>query len=497
MAVSKGVYRMRNILLAAAAVTLPAVPANAAVIMLAKGSIDGSPAGLGKDMSGLTGTLENGIAANILGGMGSALAYAGGTTFLATPDRGPNALGYNSAVDDTTSYISRFHTLDLALVQGAPGSALPFTLSTLLYKTTLLSSPTPLTYGSGVGLGSRLDGSPLGSGAPADNSAGTYYFTGRSDNFGASNSGDPDNGRFDLEGVRVSNDGRSVFVSDEYGPYVRQFDRQTGQLIKTFKLPDHLNVANLSSKGDTEINGNTSGRVANKGMEGLAITPDGKALVGIMQAPLIQDAAITASKKLLRLVTIDIATGTTHEYGYNLTTGSGVSEIVAINDHEFLIDERDGKGLGDGSAAKVKQIFRIDIAGATDITNLNGADAAAAAVAKPAKPFLDLVAALGANGIAAADVPAKIEGMTFGQDVAFNGEIYHTLFIANDNDFVPGTAGSNQFFVFGFTDADLPGFVAQQVASVPEPRSWAMLIAGFGLLGGALRRARVRMTYSF
>ena len=35
-------------------------------------------------------------------------------------------------------------------------------------------------------------------------------------------------------------------------------------------------------------------------------------------------------------------TGITHEYGYLLTTGTGVSEITAINDHEFLVDERDG-----------------------------------------------------------------------------------------------------------------------------------------------------------
>ncbi len=38
-----------------------------------------------------------------------------------------------------------------------------------------------------------------------------------------------------------------------------------------------------------------------------------------------------------------------------------MSDIVAINDHQFLVDERDGKGLGDGSNAKVKQIFQIDI----------------------------------------------------------------------------------------------------------------------------------------
>ena len=47
--------------------------------------------------------LENGVPGNKLGGIGSGLAYAGANTFLALPDRGPNATPYNSAVDDTTS----------------------------------------------------------------------------------------------------------------------------------------------------------------------------------------------------------------------------------------------------------------------------------------------------------------------------------------------------------------------------------------------------------
>jgi hypothetical protein len=135
-----------------------------------------------------------------------------------------------------------------------------------------------------------------------------FTFTGRSDNFGPGNSGNASNARFDPESIRVSNDGKSVFISDEYGPYVRQFDRATGQQIKSFALPSNLNVANLSPNVATEISGNTSGRVANKGMEGLALTPDGKTLVGIMDAPLIPDAANPATSNLLRIVTIDIAT---------------------------------------------------------------------------------------------------------------------------------------------------------------------------------------------
>jgi hypothetical protein len=464
------------------------------VSLLAIGDLPGA-----NDLSGLTGTLENGLSKTVLGGLGSGLAYAGGNSFLALPDRGPNANVYNPAIDNTVSYISRFQTVKLSL-QANSGAGLPFTLAPVLTGTTLLSSKTPLTYGTGAGLG-------VGSGAPSENTSSNYYFTGRSDNYGAGNSGAAANARLDPESIRVSNDGKSVFISDEYGPYVRQFNRTTGQLIKTFTLPGNLDVAILSPQGGVETSTNTSGRTDNKGMEGLSITPDGKTLVGIMQAPLIQDAANNNSKKTVRLVTIDIATGAAKEFAYNLTVGSGVSEIVALNDHQFLVDERDGKGRGDGSVAVVKQLFVIDTNGATDATALSGKALSNAAIAKKG-PFLDIVAALGLAGIPGFEVPAKIEGLAFGADVTVNGQVEHTLYVANDNDFLPTVQfngqtlpNPSQFFVFGFTDADLAPFgasyVPQQVSAIPEASTWVMMLAGFAGLGalawrrknGALRLA--------
>src|SRR5882724_4124440 len=150
--------------------------------------------------------------------------------------------------------------------------ALPFTLTPFLTATTLLSSRTPLFYGTGAAVG-------LGSGAPILNTSHTHYFTGRSDNFDPTQlSTNPTNARLDPEGIRVSRDGESVFISDEYGPYVYQFDRVTGRRLKTFTLPNTFAVTHLSSVGAEEMSGNTSGRVANRGMEGLAITPDGTTL---------------------------------------------------------------------------------------------------------------------------------------------------------------------------------------------------------------------------
>ena len=452
----------RSLLLLAAVLCLAspfAALAYAGPDLIAVGSVSGTYEDFATETAGL---LENGIPGNRLGGMGSGLAYAGGNTFLALPDRGPNAKAYNSAVDDTASYIARFHTLNLSLAPSDAGSPLPFTLTPMLVKTTLLSSKTPLVYGTGAGVG-------LGSGAPALNAVDhTHYFTGRSDNFdSARSSTNPANARLDPEGIRVAGHGRSVFISDEYGPYVYEFDRESGRRVRAFTLPAKFAVSRLSPVGAEEISGNTSGRVANKGMEGLAITPDGKRLVGIMQNALIQDGGPT-----VRIVIIDIDNGRTREYAYTLTTGSGVSEILAVNDHQFLVDERDGKGLGDGSNAKVKQIFLIDLKGATDVSGTAGeANLAPHAVAKTL--FLDVVAVLGAHGITTNKIPAKIEGLAFGQDVVIGGQVKHTLYIANDNDYnavFGGLDNPNTWFVFAFDDTDLPGFVPQQLKHHEDER---------------------------
>nr|WP_218624036.1 esterase-like activity of phytase family protein [Granulicella sp. dw_53] len=438
--------------------------AESQVNLLAKGTLTASSAGSYADLSGLTGTLENGVSANLLGGLGSGIAYVSSDRFLAVPDRGPNAVSYNAAIDDTASYIDRFQTIKMNLQPNTTGSGLPFTIAPTLEKTTLLSNPSALVYGSGAGLG-------VGSGAPSVNYVGQYFFTGRSDNFDPNqNSGDPTDARLDPESIRLANDGMSVFISDEYGPYVYQFDRFKGTRIRTFALPSKYYVSNLSPVGATEIANNTSGRTANKGLEGLAITPDGKTLATIIQAPYIQDANQGgAAANLLRILTIDITSGVMHEYAYSLTTGSGVSELLALNNHEFIVDERDGKGLGDGSKAKIKQLFKIDLTGATDVSNMDGLTAANHEVSKTL--FLDIVNVLTASGFTTGTIPAKIEGMAFGPDVTVGGVTTHTIWVANDNDFLQDYGGvtnsnPNQFFVFGFKDSDLGGSVF-----VPQARN--------------------------
>jgi hypothetical protein len=514
-------------LLAVALAIAPALSAHAEIQLIASSSISGTYQDLSDATSGL---LENGVPGNRLGGIGSAIAYAGGDTFLLLPDRGPNALaGYGGdPIDNTVSYINRFETFTLRLLQNtefnpanpsvgpADVIGLPFVLTPDLKATTLLSSQTPLTYGAGgTAAGREISGSPTRSGVPPLNFKNhSFYFTGRSDGFDPRQSSTwPFNARFDTEGIRVSNDGRSVFISDEYGPYVYQFDRATGQRMRFFTLPPTFAVAhpNTTTTTETGTGGtalNTVGRVANKGAEGLAITPDGRTLVVALQSPLIQDGGTSGNYgpsgiPYTRIVTIDIGSGRImHQYAYPLTTvkGSAISELLAVNDHQFLVDERDATGFetatDDSSPPKEKTLFEIDVSSATDVSHI--ADLRTASfnpVTKSAKPFLDIVAVLSGAGIV--NIPSKLEGIAFGPDVEVNGHAQHTLFLTNDNDFVSYVAkdaGSsanvlasadnpNRIFVFAFEDCDLPlkGKVqAQQLSQSHHEHFDAPFFGGFG-----------------
>jgi len=138
----------------------------------------------------------------------------------------------------------------------------------------------------------------------------------------------------------------------------------------------------------------------------------------------------------------------------------------------------------------------IDLNGATEITNVAKLDLGSASnTVTPVqkKQFLDIVAKLKGVGIDARLIPSKLEGVTFGPDITMsvNGQAIkkHTVYVANDNDFLtaiadPLTAACananscaramvpypNQFYVFAFDDSDLPlpgGYAPQQ----PRPES--------------------------
>ena len=416
--------RLRHCLVTlAVAGSLPLGSASAAVTLIGTGAI----AGTATDQSGFTGLLEDGVTLkNQIGGFGSAIAYTGrGQRFVAAPDRGP--------ADGATTYVDRLYRIDIGVRQIAPYGANAFQFSPAVTGTLLLSNE---------------------AGQPFTGSNAAFDPTGSSDSL-----------RFDPEGIRVDACGTTAYISDEYGPYLYGFDLATGRRNRIVKLPNKLQIDAPSSVPANELNQNAAGRQSNRGMEGLAISPDGSKLYGLMQNALLQDGALGAGNARVstgaRLVEVTLATGALREFYYPLEAASnGLNEILAIDDQRFLVIERDGRA---GAAAQFKRIYKIDLSAASDIRNVKslpstGVPAEIVPVAKTL--FLDLLDP--AYGLAGAGFPEKIEGLAFGPTLP-TGQ--RTLLVTADNDFFANQP--SKMFVFGIDAADLPEFQAQQFRSCP------------------------------
>jgi hypothetical protein len=244
---------------------------------------------------------------------------------------------------------------------------------------------------------------------------------------------------FDPEGVRIGRGGE-IFISDEHGPFVHQFDNARGKLTKDFAVPDHFR------EGQPK---NASGRQENRGMEGLAISPDGAKLYGVMQSPLIQDGGGVVKKdnrtgincRILEIDTANDPPHNTREFVYQLSDpNNSVCEIIAVNDSTFLVLERDALG---GELAAFKKVFRIDLAGAIPDPKVKlPADSLPATIPRVKKTlFLDLLAE--EFGIAGKNGPEKFEGLAFGPDLPGGQRL---LLVTTDTD----SAAGQPFRVYAF-----------------------------------------------
>jgi hypothetical protein len=182
----------------------------------------------------------------------------------------------------------------------------------------------------------------------------------------------------DAEGIRVAPD-NTIYTSDEYGPYIYHFSR-FGRLLNTITPPAAFipkvgpafgsRVVNFTAATDPN-----SGRRSNRGLEGLGITDHGRKLIAMLQSPLIQDGGSKKTAQNTRILVFDTHSGKLlHEYVYSLTLNNAggntpVSELLALNDHQFLVLERDnlGRGSGNTGAPLYKEIVLADTTGATDI----------------------------------------------------------------------------------------------------------------------------------
>ncbi len=266
---------------------------------------------------------------------------------------------------------------------------------------------------------------------------------------------------FDPEGIVINPKNGNMLVSDEYGPSLYEIDRNSGGVVKTYNTPTNLlprnsttNVANYA--GDT---GNDAGKRNNRGFEGLAISPDGKFAFAMLQSPMLDEGGLTGTGTVSRIVKFDTETGeAVAQYAYEMKRpgqGQGISALVAINDHEFFVLERNNRGVGVGAAFATadKEVYKIDLNGATDVSSidLDAVGAVYSKVVKSATPFLDLdantLAELGNKS------PEKWEGLAVGPKLADGS---YLMLAGTDNDYSVSQNGTGtQFDVyFRFSDAD-------------------------------------------
>ena len=158
----------------------------------------------------------------------------------------------------------------------------------------------------------------------------------------------------DSEGLAVMRDG-TFWVSDEYGPHIVHFDRNGIELERMSPRGVHTTGRRLPA-----VLGHLR---PNRGMEGITTTPSNRVLVGIMQSALYNPSKqAVVNKSVTRILMFDLATGKTKQYLYQ--QGGDFwknSEIRAIDDHRFLVDEHNGKD--------VKHVYLIDLNGATDVSD--------------------------------------------------------------------------------------------------------------------------------
>lgn len=167
----------------------------------------------------------------------------------------------------------------------------------------------------------------------------------------------------DGEGLAVLKDG-TFWVSDEYGPHMVHFDADGKEIGR-------INPFASDSRNTFTLPSEFSYRRANRGMEGLTITPDQKTLVGIMQSTMYLPSSEVKDLNITRIVTVDVETGETKQYLYKQEKNQNSnSEIVALNNDEFLIIERDGKFIKDGNNLQ-KNIYKVSLSSGTELENVS------------------------------------------------------------------------------------------------------------------------------
>ncbi|MFC2248298.1 esterase-like activity of phytase family protein [Labrys portucalensis] len=240
--------------------------------------------------------------------------------------------------------------------------------------------------GKGVFL-TGLDGKPTTGADPADNTVKMNGYTLPVPPAGALGAGSLS---FDAESIAYRSDG-SFYVGDEYAAAVYLFGPD-GKLKGLIPPGPALVPTKKGKINFTSMEAPDTGRRNNQGLEAISLTPDGKTLYAVLQSGALQDSSAgknQANRATTRIYVYDVASDPLPKtpkavYAIELPVyskkGDGKidstaaqSEMVALDDHRFLLLARDGAGHGCDckNPEMFKAILVVDTSGAT---NLAGTD---------------------------------------------------------------------------------------------------------------------------
>ncbi|MDO5627880.1 MAG: esterase-like activity of phytase family protein [Mobilicoccus sp.] len=162
---------------------------------------------------------------------------------------------------------------------------------------------------------------------------------------------------FDLESMQVANDG-TFWFGEEFGPFLLHTDQLGRLLSPPIPTPGVRAPENPTLRSGQEPNLGRS-----KGFEGMAISPDGHTLYPMLEGPLAEDVAAGRGADL-RIYEVSIknrARYTGAQWRYRMeSTEHAIGDFIAVNDHQFLVIERDNK---QGAEATFKKIYLVDMVG--------------------------------------------------------------------------------------------------------------------------------------
>ncbi|KKI91146.1 hypothetical protein WQ54_16460 [Bacillus sp. SA1-12] len=220
-------------------------------------------------------------------------------------------------------------------------------------------------------------------------------------------------------------------------PFVRQATTN-GQYLSNLPVPEQFKVSPTEETGPRN----------NMVFEGSTFAVDGKSLWVSTEGPLYQDGPLptTDTGALSRITQYDREGNVLAQYAYPIDpipaepgpgkyADNGVTEILAVNDHKFLLIERAGVQGEDGSFKNYIRLYEIDINGASDISNIDSLQESKFKTVKKR-----LILDLNTLGLSKLD---NIEGISWGPKLA-NGN--DSLVLVSDNNF--NSTQVTQFLAF-------------------------------------------------